>query len=164
MCGKGVLRRGGAEVGLSGSNPTIGGRFVAVLKDGRVELLDRSSLEPIATVDEPGADSIAVSDQWLVYRAQRAEGGDGLFYRHIGDPSAPAPIAPVASVAGGEQISPPSLDGSTLVFGIASSQATYSVSTEYRGSLRHVRIYSRAKTAAEMCDAAGRTFTLATCQ
>ena len=40
--GQGVLRRG-AQVGLSGSNPLIEGRFVAVLSGGRVELLDRGS-------------------------------------------------------------------------------------------------------------------------
>ncbi len=117
--GQGVLRRGGSEVGLSGSNPTIGGRFVAVLSEGRVQLLDRSTLAQIATVEAPGADAIAVSDQWLVYRAPLGSGGDGMFYRHIGDPSAPGPIAPVAAVGGSGQVSPPSLDGSNLVFGIA---------------------------------------------
>ncbi|HEX6586021.1 MAG TPA: hypothetical protein VF052_04665 [Solirubrobacterales bacterium] len=117
--GQGVLRRGGAEVGLSGSNPTIGGRFIAVLSGGRVELLDRGTLAPIATVDAPRADSIAVSEEWLVYRAPLEGGGDGLFYRHVGNPAAPGPIAPLGTVGGSGQLSPPSLDGSTLVFGIA---------------------------------------------
>jgi hypothetical protein len=121
LTGEGVLRRGGAEVGLSGSNPTIGGRFIAVLSGEQVRLLDRNSLEAIATLDAPGADALAVSDSWLVYRAPLGEGGDGLFYRHIGDPSAPGPIAALASVGGSGQISPPSLDGSTVVFGIATS-------------------------------------------
>jgi hypothetical protein len=121
LTGEGVLRRGGAEVGLSGSNPTIGGRFIAVLSGGQVRLLDRNSLEAIATVDAPGADALAVSDSSLVYRAPLGEGGDGLFYRRIGDPLAPGPITPLASIGGAGQISPPSLDGSTVVFGIATT-------------------------------------------
>jgi hypothetical protein len=121
LTGEGVLRRGGGEVGLSGSNPTIGGRFIAVLSDGQVRLLDRNTLEPVATVDAPGADALAVSDNWLVYRAPLGGGGDGLFYRRIGDPLAPGPITQLASVGGAGQISPPSLDGSSVLFGIATT-------------------------------------------
>jgi hypothetical protein len=74
----------------------------------------------IATVETPGADAIAVSDTWLVYRAPRAGGGgDTLFHRHIGNPNAPGPITPLAAVGASGQISPPSLDGGDLVFGIA---------------------------------------------
>jgi hypothetical protein len=119
LTGEGVLRRGGAEVGLSGSNPTIGGRFIAVLSEGQVRLLDRNTLQPVATVDAPGADALAVSDSWLVYRAPLNAGGDGLFYRRIGDP--PGPITQLASVGGAGQISPPSLDGSSVLFGIATT-------------------------------------------
>src|SRR5215207_3507020 len=42
LTGEGILRRGGSEVGLNGSNPTIGGRYVAVLSGGSVRLLDRN--------------------------------------------------------------------------------------------------------------------------
>jgi hypothetical protein len=119
LTGEGILRRGGAEVGLSGSNPTIGGRYVAVLNGGNVRLLDRNSLAPVATVEAPGADAIAVSDAWLVYRAPQGGGGDVLFFRHIGNPNVPGPIIPLAAVGGNGQISPPSLDGGKLVFGIA---------------------------------------------
>jgi hypothetical protein len=118
LTGEGILRRGGAEVGLSGSNPTIGGRYMAVLSGGSVRLLDRNSLAPVATVEAPGADAIAVSDAWLVYRAPQG-GGDTLFHRQIGNPNAPGPITPLAAVGGSGQISPPSLDGGNLVFGIA---------------------------------------------
>ena len=120
LTGEGILRRrGGSEVGLSGSNPTIGGRYVAVLNGDNVRLLDRNSLAPVATVEAPGADAIAVSDAWLVYRGPQGGGGDTLFYRHIGNPNAPGPITRLAAVAAAGQISPPSLDGGNLVFGIA---------------------------------------------
>ena len=119
LTGEGILRRGGSEVGLNGSNPTIGGRYVAVLSGGSVRLLDRNSLAPVATVEAPGADAIAISDAWLVYRAPQGGGGDTLFHRHIDNPNAPGPITPLAAVGGSGQISPPSLDDGNLVFGIA---------------------------------------------
>ncbi|MFL5908245.1 MAG: hypothetical protein ACJ75Z_11710, partial [Solirubrobacterales bacterium] len=119
LSGQGVLRRGGGEVGLNGSNPTIGGSFVATLKDGAVQLADRGSLAPIAQVPAPGADAIAVSDPWLVYRAPLSGGGDGIFARSISNPAAPGPIQPIATVGGAGQLSPPSLDGYTLLFGVA---------------------------------------------
>src|SRR5262249_42756088 len=46
-------------------------------------------------------------------------GGDGIFSRFIADPNAPGPIATLATVGGSGQISPPSQDGSNLLFGSA---------------------------------------------
>jgi hypothetical protein len=124
LAGQGVLRRGGTEVGLDGSNPTIGGAYVATLKQGTVQLSDRNSLAPVAQVPAPGADSIAVSDAWLVYRAPLGGGGDGIFARQIANPSAPGPIVTLSTVGGSGQLSPPSLDGSTLLFGVARSRGS----------------------------------------
>src|SRR6476659_9334046 len=119
LAGQGVLKRGGAEVGLDGSNPTIGGSYVATLKQGTVQLADRNTLATVAEVPAPGADSLAVSDAWLVYRAPLGGGGDGIFARQITNPSAPGPIVTVATVGGAGQLSSPSLDGQVLLFGVA---------------------------------------------
>ena len=119
LSGQGVLRRGATEVGLNGSNPTIGGRFVAVLGKDSVQLLDRNSLAPIAEVPTPGADAIAVSDAWLTYRAPLNGGGDGIFARLVTDPNSPGPIVTVTTVGGSGQVSPPSQDGNNLLFGVA---------------------------------------------
>jgi hypothetical protein len=144
LSGEGVLRRGGSEIGLNGSNPTIGGRYVAVLSGGEVRLLDRNSLAPVGTVEVPGADAIAVSDAWLVYRSPQG-GGDGLFYRSIANPGAPGPITPLAAVGGTGQLSPPSLDGSNLVFGIATAAGSRIVqrivgTREHRALVRSGRL------------------------
>jgi hypothetical protein len=120
LSGQGVLRRGGAEVGLNGSNPTIGGAYVATLQSGTVQLADRNTLAPVAQVPAPGADSIAISDAWLVYRAPLSGGGDGIYVRAIQNPGEPGPILTVATVGGAGQLSPPSLESSVLVFGVAS--------------------------------------------
>jgi hypothetical protein len=157
LSGEGVLRRGGSEIGLNGSNPTIGGRYVAVLSGGEVRLLDRNSLAPVGTVETPGADAIAVSDAWLVYRTPQG-GGDGLFYRSIADPGAPGPITPLAAVGGTGQLSPPSLDGSNLVFGIATAAGSRIVQ-RIVGTREHRALVSSGRLLLFDPAISGRTFT-----
>jgi hypothetical protein len=119
LTGGGILRRGG-DLPLPGSDPAIGGSYVAtIVSPGTVRLLDRSSLSPVAEVSAPGADALAVSDSWLVYRAPLAEGGDGIFSRLISDPARPGPIQQAAGIGGSSQLSPPAVDGSNLLYAIA---------------------------------------------
>ena len=121
--GPAVMSRGGPEVALPGQHPAIGGRYVATVVGGAVQLLDRNSLAPIARIDAPGADAIAVSDAWLAYRAP-AGGGDGIYIRYIGNPASPAPPALLASATGASQLSPPAVDGSTLVYALATPRGS----------------------------------------
>jgi hypothetical protein len=120
--GPAVMNRGNVTIPLPGSHPAIGGPYVATVGGtvgGEVvQLFDRNTLAPIAQIPAPGADAIAVSQSWLAYRAP-AGGGDGVYVRDIGNPSAPAPPNQVASVGGSSQLSPPALDGSTLLYAIA---------------------------------------------
>jgi hypothetical protein len=118
LAGPAVLSRGGSEVELPGAHPAIGGRFVATVNGDAVELLDRSSLAPVARVEAPGADAIAVSDQWLAYRVPTG-GGDGIFIRDIANPGSPGPVAQVAGADGSAQLSPPAVDGGLLLYGVA---------------------------------------------
>ena len=115
----GVLRRGGVESPLPGTDPAIGDSYVAVLEQGVVRLLSSSTLAPIAAIEAPNADALAVSNSWLVYRAKLDTGGDGIFARNIATPSAPGPILTLASIGDPGQLSPPSMDGEILVFAVA---------------------------------------------
>jgi hypothetical protein len=117
--GGGVLRRGGADFPLPGSEPAIGGPYIAVIEEGVVRLLSSGNLAPVANVDAPNADALAVSETWLVYRAKLGSGGDGIFARSIANPAAPGPYLTLATVGEPAQLSPPSLDGDVLVFAIA---------------------------------------------
>jgi hypothetical protein len=121
--GPAVMSRGGPEVALPGQHPAIGGRYVATVVGGAVQLLDRNSLAPIGRIDAPGADAIAVSDAWLAYRAP-VGGGDGIYIRYIGNPASPAPPALLASATGASQLSPPAVDGSTLVYALATPRGS----------------------------------------
>jgi hypothetical protein len=119
--GGGVLRRGG-DIPLPGNDPAIGGNHVAtIVAADTVRLLDRGSLGSVAEVGAPGADALAVSTDWLVYRAPLAGGGDGIFARSISDPGRPGPIQQVAGIGGSSQLSPPAVDGSELVYAIATT-------------------------------------------
>ena len=117
--GAAVLRRGGVDQTLGGSDPAVGGRFVATLSGDSVRLLGRNTLGQVALVAAPGADAIAVSSGWLAYRAPRPGGGDGIFARNISNPAAPGPVRKVASVGGGGRLSAPGVDGTSLIYAVA---------------------------------------------
>jgi hypothetical protein len=123
LAGPAVISRGGPEIALPGSHPAIGGRFVATVTGSTIQLLDRNSLAPVAQIDAPGADSVAVSDSWLAYRAALG-GGDGIYIRYIANPASPAPPLLLAGEGGAAQLSPPAVDGSTLVYAIATPRGS----------------------------------------
>jgi hypothetical protein len=121
--GPAVISRGGPEVALPGTHPAIGGRFIATVSGNAIQLFDRGTLAPIARIDAPGADAIAVSDIWLAYRAPLG-GGDGIFIRYIANPASPAPPKLLANEGGAAQLSPPAVDGNTLVYAIATPRGS----------------------------------------
>ncbi|HET8975235.1 MAG TPA: hypothetical protein VFN15_01290 [Solirubrobacterales bacterium] len=112
------IRAGGADLALPGSDPAIGGPYVAVRQGDVTRLLDRATLASVAEVATPGADALAVSPGWLAFRA-KVGSGDGIFARNISTPSAPGPVQRVASIRAPSQLSPPALDGQTLVYAAA---------------------------------------------
>ena len=81
--------------------------------------MDRGTLGVVARVPAPGADAISVSAGWLAYRAPLSSGGMGIFARDIASPAAPGPVQTLATAGGATQLSAPSLDGSSVVFGVA---------------------------------------------
>jgi len=118
--GPAVMNRGSVSIPLPGSHPAIGGPYIATVVGGNsVQLLDRSTLAPIAQIPAPGADAIAVSQSWLAYRAASG-GADGIYVRYIANPASPGPIVQVASAGGVAQLSPPATDGAVLLYATAS--------------------------------------------
>ena len=117
--GIGVLRRSGVDLRLPGSDPAVGGPYVAAIAGQTTRILARATLAPVAEVPTPGADALAVSQGWLVYRAKLNGGGDGVFARSIATPGAYGPLLTVSTIGAPSQLSPPSLDGSVLLYGIA---------------------------------------------
>jgi len=117
------MSRGGPEIQLPGSHPAIGGRFVATVQGDGIQLFDRDTLAPIAQVSAPGANAVAVSDNWLSYRASAAA-GDAIHISSLANPAAPAPPFQVAAQGGAGQLSRPAVDGNFLLFGVATPQGS----------------------------------------
>jgi hypothetical protein len=141
--GDSVLRRGGRERGLNGSDPAVGGSFIALRRGNQVVLLGRRGLREQARISAPGADALAISQFWLVYRA-REGGGDVLRGIRIGSRSGgigsgglplgePAVLARAPAPA---QLSRPSVFGATLV---------YARSTPRSSSIVHRVLGTRSK-------------------
>lgn len=143
--GNGVLLRGGTQVPLPGTDPAIGGAYVAVRKGDMVRLLARDTLAPVAQIAAPSADALAVSSSWLVYRATLQSGGDGIFARNITSPAVPGPIQTVVTIGDPGQLSPPSIDGATLVYGVARSRGSRIVLRVLGNRKRRVLVRSKRK-------------------
>jgi hypothetical protein len=80
--GPGILRRASRNVRLPGRLPAIGGAYIAVLRPGRIVLLERRGLSPRGSVRVRRADGVAVSGGWVAYRT-RAHGRDRIRVRRI---------------------------------------------------------------------------------
>jgi hypothetical protein len=139
--GPAVMSRGGAEIPLPGSHPAIGGRYIATVTGNAIQLMDRNSLAPLARIDAPGADAIAVSDNWLAYRASTGS-GDEMFIRYIANPVSPGPPSQVDGAGGTDQLSPPAVDGQLLVYGIATPGGSRIVQRALGGGKHRVLVRS----------------------
>ena len=117
--GQGVLRRGGGETVLPGTDPAIGGPYIAVRVGDAIRLLDRDDLDPVAEVGAADADAIAVSPAWLAYRSRGGRGTDFLKLRKIADIDRIGPARTLARAHAPRQLSRPSVDQSVVVFGVA---------------------------------------------
>ncbi|MGH2994141.1 MAG: hypothetical protein ACRDL1_11465, partial [Solirubrobacterales bacterium] len=122
-----VLRRGGETLALPGGDPAVGDLRAAVIADDGIRLIDRTDLSVIADISAPGVDAVAVSEDWLVYRAHR-DGRDVMLARSVADPRRPGEETPIAGVAGLGQLGRPGLDGNLVVFAIAKTRVNRIVS------------------------------------
>jgi len=113
------LRRGSEPaIPLPGTDPAVGGAYVALLDGSKVVLLERTSLEQVDSVDAPGADAVAVSGTWLAIRS-RVKRRDRLEARPIGANGAIGPASLVAAAGPPSQVGRPSLAGNRLAYAVA---------------------------------------------
>jgi hypothetical protein len=74
-----VLVDGDAIAQLPAQNVAIGGRYLATRVGTTLTVQDRASGATVAQLDAPNASQLAVSNRWLVWRADRPGGGDRLW-------------------------------------------------------------------------------------
>jgi hypothetical protein len=114
----GVLRRDGQDIPLPGTDPAVGGPYVALIDGASIVLLDRATLGEVARVSAEGADAVAVSGDWLVYR-RRVAARDVLEAVKITDPLTPGPAGRITSAASPSQVGRPAIDGDVVVYATA---------------------------------------------
>ena len=107
----GVLRGSAGDVPTDGVKPAIGGALVATLAGSELRITQRATGVRVATLQAPGADQLAVSDAWVVFR-RSTETGDAI----EAIPLAGGPQRVVASAQAPAQLGRPALDGDVLVF------------------------------------------------
>jgi MFS family permease len=117
----GVLIRGGAETPLPGRDPAIGAGRIAVVQGDEIALLSAKDLGEVGRVRAPGADALAVSGSWLVWRAH-VGGRDLMRARNLRDPARPGPERSLGRVGRTSQLGRPSLDGNRLVYARATQR------------------------------------------
>jgi hypothetical protein len=120
--GTGLLLRNGQHgaVPLPGTNPALGGPYLALRQGDRIAVLDRATLQPLGTVAAPGADVLAVSAGWLVYRRVSS----AAYELHAVPLPAGAPDRVIAVRQGPAQLGRPAIDGNLVVFATASSRSS----------------------------------------
>jgi len=117
--GGAVLVNGDAISQQPADDVAIGGRYLATRSGTTLTVKDRASGATVAQLDAPGANALAVSDRWLVWRADRPGGGDRLWALPL--PVAQAvPAAGIARLVAGtgsrETIDRPALSGDHLAY------------------------------------------------
>ncbi len=113
--GAGFLRRGGDDVALPGNDPALGDGRIAVIAAGEIRILSATDLSEIGRLPAAGADAVAISRHWVVWRA-RANGRDFLRARNVTNPAAPGREQSLGKAGGSAQIGRPSLDDNRLVY------------------------------------------------
>ncbi len=113
--GGGLLSPGaGAPLALPGAHPGLGGSNVAWASATQITIADRASLQPKLVLATGGVNALAVSDGWVVYRDEDAQ-GEHLIAVSLSNPSARRYLAG-ARLAG--RVGRPALDGASVVFAL----------------------------------------------
>ncbi len=83
----GFLLRGGQRTQLPGTDPAIGGPYIAWRNGGAVTVAAADTLQPVFELTIPGAEKLAVSERWLVFRVALPSGKEQLRALSFTDPA-----------------------------------------------------------------------------
>jgi hypothetical protein len=112
-----LVRDGGAPERLAGSHPALGGARIATIGGGgAIDVRSTSQADPFElSVPAPGADAVAVSSSWLVWRA-REDGRDAIRALPLGG-------GRQVEVARAAELGRPALQGGRIAFHVTSTRS-----------------------------------------
>jgi hypothetical protein len=104
----GVLVRGGTWTRVPGTHPALGDNHLAYYNGSAIQIRETSGPPSAATVPAPGADAIAVSAEWVAWRAHTAA-GDEIFAVQL-------PHGAPRRIAASKELGRPVLEGHRLAY------------------------------------------------
>lgn len=135
---QGVLTGGGQARRVAGTHPAVGGARLAVLRDGHIDVRQTSGPALAATIAAPGADAVAVSADWVAWRAR--EGDTDAIY------AVPLSGGTPRQLMRARELGRPAMDGARVVFHVAGGSAGRIVLGDLsRGRTRTLRRERRAQ-------------------
>jgi hypothetical protein len=134
------------------AHAVLGGSLIAWRDGDTVHVANAADLTPVLDVTVPGVDAVAVSDEWLVTREPGAA-GDELTARLL---STPDDVRPVATAARPAQLGRPGIDGSTIVYHVATPTGSRIVAYDLDAGTSRVLRRSRSALLANPSLLAGR--------
>ena len=137
----GFLLRNGQATQLPGTDPAVGGGFIAWRAGDQVTVAVLATLQIVLQQTIPGAEKLAVSNAWLVYRVRLPNGSEQLRAFALADP---ATTRIVTQPHGAGRLGRPSLSGETVVYHVAgpAGSALYSLDLA-TGKRRQLRVSDR---------------------
>jgi hypothetical protein len=104
----GVLVVNGQRQSAGGAHPALGGGRLAYIGDGVIQIRHTSGQPFSATIPAPGADALAVSREWVAWRARDPE-GDTIF-------AAPLAGGSPRRIARSKELGRPAIDGGRMAY------------------------------------------------
>ena len=112
----GVLVRDGQAVRVAGTHPALGGGRIATIDGaGGIAVQPTGGDDPAVTVPAPGADAVAVSNDWLAWRAREGD-GDVIRAQSLAD-------GRQVEVARAAELGRPALEGDRVAFHVTSHRS-----------------------------------------
>jgi len=114
----GLLRFEGRTRSLPGSDPALGGQLAAVISGSRIQILNRFTLDVVATVPAFHPEAVAVSPPWLAYLS-RHKGHYALKARSIKRLEHPGKAKRLATASSPSAIGHPSIAKGRVAFTVS---------------------------------------------
>jgi len=131
----------GVRTSLPGTDPAIGGGYVAVIDGGDVVLIGQSDLVERDRVTATGADAVAVGSNWLAIRTRR-ERRDVIQVRPIADQGL-GQARQIATAGPPSQLGRPSVDGNRIAYAAAKRSRNKLVIYKLKSGKRRTVVVSR---------------------